>query len=307
MELQIDTVTRLHLYPSTMPVENWPVMLVKGEVDPGIIEGIVRYGAWNQALYNLPIQLPGRVRAVGIADDPYTGASTGRAVEARGYFNATAKGHYEIEGVAPGVYDIYASAAGYPEMKVASGVKIIAGKSFHLDFLLQPGPIITGVLYSKHSFGEVPWPSTRPVTVEIYDSNEWPAAKPGYDWDSAGMAFEAQHLKSFSPINLTDSPYTSYVTGNVIYDPATGYALTVKLTTVTYQSKLHSHGKVHNTIRSNTSASNMGQWHQLMSTYRSWSEDTTTDKDTSACSTVSAQHNTGGLTQRVMDEWWWIQ
>ncbi len=69
-------------------------------------------------------------------------------------------------------------------MKVASGVKIIAGKSFHLDFLLQPGPIITGVLYSKHSFGEVAWPSTRPVTVEIYDSNEWPAAKPGYDWDS---------------------------------------------------------------------------------------------------------------------------
>ncbi len=53
-----------------MPAENWPVMLVKGEVDPGIIEGTVRYGAWNQALYNFPIQLPGRVRAVGIADDP---------------------------------------------------------------------------------------------------------------------------------------------------------------------------------------------------------------------------------------------
>ena len=76
-------------------------------------------------------------------------------VEARGYFNATAKGHYEIEGVAPGVYDIYASAAGYPEVKVATGVKIMAGKSFHLDFLLNPGPIITGVIYSKHSFGEV--------------------------------------------------------------------------------------------------------------------------------------------------------
>ncbi len=209
---------------STIPAENWPVMLVKGEVDPGIIEGTIRYGSWNQALYNLPIQLPGRVRAVGVADDPYTGASTGRMVEARGYFNATAKGHYEVEGIAPGVYDIYASAAGYPEMKVASGVKIIAGKSFHADYLLQPGPIITGVLYSKHSFGEVPWPSTRPVTVEIYDSNEWPSAKPGYDWDSAGMTWEAQHLKSFSPINLTDSPYTSYVTGNVIYDPGKGYA-----------------------------------------------------------------------------------
>ncbi len=235
---RIETTITTASYPSTMPVENWPVMLVKGEVDPGIVEGVVRYGAWNQQLYNLPIQLPGRVRAVGIADDPYTGASTGRAVEARGYFNATAKGHYEIEGVAPGVYDIYASAAGYPETKVASGVKIISGKSFHLDFLLQPGPIITGVLYSKHSFGEVAWPSTRPVTVEIYDSNEWPAAKPGYDWDSAGMNFEMgtgevwtdvgykvpdAHLKSFSPINLTDSPFTSYVVGNVRYASSTGY------------------------------------------------------------------------------------
>jgi hypothetical protein len=214
-------------YPSTMPAENWPVVLVKGEVDPGIIEGQVRYGAWNQALHNLPLQLPGRVRAVGIADDPYTGVSTGRAVEARGYFNASAKGHYEVEGVAPGVYDIYASAAGYPEVKVASGVKILPGKSFHLDFLLNPGPIITGVIYSKHTFGEVAWPSTRPVTVEIYDSNEWPSAKSGYAWDSAGKDWEAQHLKSFSPINLTDSPFTSYVTGNVIYaaggaDLATG-------------------------------------------------------------------------------------
>jgi len=161
---------------STMPAENWPVLLVKGEVDPGIIEGTVRYGAWNLDLYNTPLQLPGRVRAVGVADDPYTGASTGRVVEARGYFNASAKGHYEVEGVAPGVYDIYASAAGYPEWKVASGVKILPGKSFHLDFLLQPGPIITGVIFSKHSFGEVSWPSTRPVTVEIYDSNEWPSA-----------------------------------------------------------------------------------------------------------------------------------
>ena len=223
---------------STMASENWPVLLVKGEIDPGIIEGTVRYGAWNTQLYNLPIQLPGRVRAVGIADDPYTGASTGRLVEARGYFNASAKGHYEVEGVAPGVYDIYASAAGYPEVKVATGVKIIAGKSFHLDFLLNPGPIITGVIFSKHSFGEVRWPSLRPITVEIYDSNEWPAAKPGYDWDAGGITFEQgtdaiwtdqgyrtidAHLKSFSPINLTDSPFTSYVTGNVIYDPATGY------------------------------------------------------------------------------------
>jgi len=225
------------IYPSTMPAENWPVLLVKGEIDPGIIEGTVRYGAWNTDLYNDPIQLPGRVRAVGVANDPYTGASTGRLVEARGYFNASAKGHYEVEGVAPGVYDIYASAAGYPEVKVASGITILPGKSLHLDVLLNPGPIITGVIYSKHSFGEIPFPSKRPVTVEIYDSNEWPADELGYGWGLHAstadyMAFERgtsevwtdagyqivdAHLKSFSPINLTDSPFTSYVIGNVIY------------------------------------------------------------------------------------------
>jgi hypothetical protein len=32
------------------------------------------------------------------------------------------------------------------------------------------------------------------------------------------LDWEAEHLKSFSPINLTDSPYTSYVNGNVHFD-----------------------------------------------------------------------------------------
>jgi hypothetical protein len=48
-----------------MPAGNWPVLLVKGEVDPGIIEDTVRYGAWNQDLYNTPIQLPGRTSEKG--------------------------------------------------------------------------------------------------------------------------------------------------------------------------------------------------------------------------------------------------
>jgi len=196
---------------STMPVENWPVLLVKGEVDPGIIEGTVRYGAWNTTLYNQPLQVPGRVRAVGVTPE-------GRQVEARGYFNASAKGHFEIEGVAPGTYDIYASAAGFPEQKVASGVEVKAGKSTHLDVYLNPGVVVHGKIFSKHIYQEVPWPSDRPIMVEIYDSNEWPSAKPGYAWGSEGLDFEAAHLKSFSPINLTECPYTSYVVGNVIYD-----------------------------------------------------------------------------------------
>ena len=49
--------------------------------------------------------------------DPYTGQARPDLpiVNAVGYFNATAKGHYEVEGLAPGVYDLYASAAGFPK------------------------------------------------------------------------------------------------------------------------------------------------------------------------------------------------
>jgi hypothetical protein len=72
-----------------------------------------------------------------------------------------------------------------------------------------------------------------PVSVEIYDSNEWPEPAPGYVWGEVNgdvgdyMTFELgggemiwtdtgyqledpPHLKSFSPKNLTDSPFTSY-------------------------------------------------------------------------------------------------
>jgi len=227
---------------STMPAENWPVLLVKGEVDPGIIEGTVRHGSWNEALYGKPIQLPGVVRAVGVTPE-------GRHVEARGYFNASAKGHFEVEGVAPGTYTIYASAAGYPERKVAEGITVYPGKSVHLDIYLEPGAIVHGKVFSKHGMADVEWTNPAgvtftgddgntyiaPIMVEIYDSNEWPSPKPGYAWGdvnegvlSNSILFERGtptdlvwtdegykprtpgHLMSFSPINLTDAPYTSY-------------------------------------------------------------------------------------------------
>jgi len=155
------------------PYQNHPVVLVKGEVDPAIITGTIRYGGWSTTLYGLPVALPGRVRAVGIADDPYTGKSTGRPVEARGYFDAAWCGHYEVEGVAPGVYDVYASAAGYPEIKIASGIKILKGQSYHIDGYLIPGVQIRGTLFSKCGTGEVPFfqaGTERNIKIEIYRS-----------------------------------------------------------------------------------------------------------------------------------------
>ena len=190
------------LINSTMPMENWPVLLVKGEVDPGIVWGTVRYGdIANGTLYGLPLHLPGRVRAVGTAIDPLTGESTGRPVEARGYFNASAQGHFEIEGIAPGVYDIYASAAGFPEQKAAQGVKILRGQSFRLDPYLKAGPEIRGQVFSKEKFGRAPWPGQLPITVVIYDSN----------------TYDVNSIVTYSPINLTHAPYTSYVEGDTLF------------------------------------------------------------------------------------------
>src|SRR5208283_1781172 len=155
-----------------IPTENWPVMLVKGEVDPGIITGTIRYAGYNQTLYSLPVGEAGRVYAkMTTRLDPYTGLARADLplVDAVGYFNATAQGHYEVEGVAPGVYDLYASAAGYPQTLIASGVRILKGQSLHFDGYLQPGPVIHGNVFTKHQFGDEPWPtSTDTATPNQY-------------------------------------------------------------------------------------------------------------------------------------------
>ena len=41
-----------------IPTQNWPVVLVKGEVDPAILTGTIRYAGYNSTLYGQPIQKP---------------------------------------------------------------------------------------------------------------------------------------------------------------------------------------------------------------------------------------------------------
>ena len=91
-----------------VPPQNWPVMLVKGEIDPAIITGTLRYAGYNQSLYQLPIAEAGKVWAhMTMRSDPYTGQNRPDlpTIDAQAYVNATAHGHYEVEGLAPGVYD----------------------------------------------------------------------------------------------------------------------------------------------------------------------------------------------------------
>ena len=155
-----------------IPVENWPVMLVKGEIDPAIITGTIRYAGYNQTLYGQPVQEAGTVYAtMTMRLDPYTGEQRPDlpTVDAVSYFNATAQGHFELEGLAPGIYDIYASAAGYPKTLIETGITVLKGQSLHFDGYLQPGAVIHGNVFTKHQFGDEPWPSNTYIKIELYD------------------------------------------------------------------------------------------------------------------------------------------
>ena len=156
-----------------LPTQNWPVLLVKGEIDPAIITGTIRYAGYNQTLYSRPVGEAGKVEAVMTTRlDPYTGQARPDLplVNAVGYFNATAQGHYEVEGLAPGVYDLYASAAGYPKTLIESGFTVLKGQSLHFDGYLQPGPVIHGNVFTKHQFGDEPWPETAYMKIELYNA-----------------------------------------------------------------------------------------------------------------------------------------
>jgi hypothetical protein len=82
-----------------------------------------------------------------------------------------------VEGVAPGIYNLYAEAAGYPQTLIASGVQVLRGQSLHYDGYLQPGAVIHGNVYTKHQFGDEPWPAyengnglvNQYIKIELYD------------------------------------------------------------------------------------------------------------------------------------------
>jgi len=105
---------------SFIPIENWPAMLVKGEMSPAIITGTIRHHNIGSRLHGQPIQKPGRVLARMTMRLDNTGKTRPDIplVDAVGYFNDKAQDHYELHGLAPGVYDLYASAFGFPPWRI---------------------------------------------------------------------------------------------------------------------------------------------------------------------------------------------
>jgi len=160
-----------------VPPQNWPVVLVKGEIDPAIITGTLRYAGYNSTLYQQPIAEAGMVSAhMTMRLDPYTGVQRPDlpTINGQAFVNATANGHYEVEGLAPGIYDIYAEAAGYPQTLCVSGITVLKGQSLHFDCYLQPGPVIHGNVFTKHQFGDEPWPENATtgsyMKIELYSN-----------------------------------------------------------------------------------------------------------------------------------------
>jgi len=148
-------------YVESIPAENYPILLVKGELDPGYISGKILYcGSYYYGyFYGDPIWKPGRVVAEGEAIDPVTNEPTGRKVCAVGYFSEDADGYYEIEGLAPGIYKLTAEAAGFPPATLATEITVKRGQSIHgVNIYVCPGAKIRLKVSSKCPTGIQVWP-----------------------------------------------------------------------------------------------------------------------------------------------------
>jgi len=147
----------------------FPTLVVKGEVDPAYISGTILYGGsyYYGYYFGQPIDLPGRVVATGVTPE-------GRVVRGMAYFNSTAKGRYTIYGLAPGTYNLTASAAGFPSVTLDRQITVLAGQSLDgVNIYIYPGAQVNGTVWSKDCGGlsKIPWGAAYTITITLYDLN----------------------------------------------------------------------------------------------------------------------------------------
>jgi hypothetical protein len=174
-------------YDSFWP-ENYPVVLVKGEVDPGYISGTVRYCGHSQyyygSYYGAGVATSGKVIAEGTAIDPITNQPLGTSVCGVGWFlgelpgqgtpwkdrGTGSEGLYEIEGLAPGIYTLTAYAAGFVPRTLATQITVKRGQSIRgVDIYVCPTAKLQTKVYSKCPTGPVDWPTY--VTLDGYPAS----------------------------------------------------------------------------------------------------------------------------------------
>jgi hypothetical protein len=143
--------------------QNWPILLVKGEVEPAAVTGTIRRASDKTA-----ISEAGKVWThMTMRINPYTGQQRPdlTKIDAVGYFDATAEGHYEVSGLAPGIYDLYVSATGFPQKLAVSGFTASRNQTLEFDCYLEPGPVVLGDLIA-----DGPWPDNAFVKIELYEN-----------------------------------------------------------------------------------------------------------------------------------------
>ena len=113
---------------------------------PPTISGTVRCGGGCDTVglqYGGPIQSAGSVLAhMTMALDPYTGGQRPDlpTTDGQATFGASDNGHYLIQGLQPGIYDLYARADGYQLTLVSQGITVQSGQSLYFDAYLTPCP-----------------------------------------------------------------------------------------------------------------------------------------------------------------------
>ena len=128
-----------------------PYAIVMGQSDTGTISGTVLCGSGCGTMglsFGEPINVAGTVYAhMEEVLDPYTGYALamcpagppGQASAMQGCTNAqtsfaaNANGQYTLQGLPPGIYTLYVSANGFPEIVVASGVTVYPGQTLSID------------------------------------------------------------------------------------------------------------------------------------------------------------------------------
>jgi len=162
------------LFETSIGSPNFPTLVAKDELNPAYISGRVLYGGneYYGYYYGLPVNVPGKVVAEGVTPQ-------GRIVRAQAYFNASANGYYTIYGLALGTYNLTASAAGFPPVKMSRPVSVLAGQSLdRVDLYVYPGAEASGIVWSKCPLQPVQWgwtydilgtPRPRPITIELLD------------------------------------------------------------------------------------------------------------------------------------------
>jgi len=192
--------------PSWFDPRDFPIMIVKSELNPAVVDGEIGLCADPTCTY-VDTDRYGKVWLEGTTPE-------GRAVSAIYYFAPEDVGsagapswayHYWFFGVAPGTYTLYGSAGGAAPGS-ASGVfdgpgypktegprfDVLAGQSKHFSparLYLFRGPSVEFTVWSKHGRGELPWGSLwqppygtndptvldlnrpRPISFDLYDAD----------------------------------------------------------------------------------------------------------------------------------------